>query len=440
MILFNEEQQKAIESVEEGKNVFITGSPGTGKSFTLRFIIQSLRNSKRKFAITSSTGCSAILIRGQTINSYLCMGIGTLSSDNIVKNIKTKKRKFKELQELQILIIDEISMIDNNTLQKMSEILQKIKSVFDKEFGGIQVIFVGDFCQLSPVNGNYCFTSKVWDELRLTYIHLNKLIRQKDDIEFQKILLKVRFGKCSTKTFEKLNSLKDTTFENIVPTKLYSLNKDVDAINNYEYKRVYSNNTKIPMKNANIIQCFPPATETINEPNDSKYDMDCDVFRYNAISNDKYVKLDEYKIDLIKGLQVMVIRNIDIECGLVNGTLGKIIELTTTSVCIIDTNNNKHNISYHTDINENNKLNYIKFMPIKMAYALSIHKSQGATLDAIEVDGSSNIFAPGQLYTAISRAKNLKSIKLLNLDKQSFICNPYVKEFYEKINIENITS
>lgn len=427
MDLLNTDQINAVESVIDGKNVFITGSPGTGKSFTLRYIIQKLKELKRNFAITSSTGCSAILINGQTTHSYVGMGTGVLSVDDIVKKIKINKKKFKELDELQTLIVDEISMIDNNTLEKISLIFQKIKNILNKPFGGIQIIFVGDFCQLSPVNGNYCFLSKIWEELQLTYIHLNKLIRQKDDILFQKILLRVRFGKCSKKTFDILNELKDTTFNNIVPTKLYSLNKDVDIINFNEFKKVYYSHTKKTFKNANIVQCYSLSKS------ESKYD-DSDIFRYNPTSNDKFVNLEDYKIDLMKGLQVMVIRNIDFENGIVNGTIGKIIELSPEYVCILDTNNKKHNISYHKDINENKKGSYIEFMPIKLAYALSIHKSQGATLDAIEVDGSTNIFAPGQLYTAISRAKNLKSIKLLNLDRESFICNQNVKKFYENIS------
>jgi ATP-dependent DNA helicase PIF1 len=127
----------------------------------------------------------------------------------------------------------------------------------------------------------------------------------------------------------------------------------------------------------------------------------------------------------------MVIRNINIENCLINGTIGIITSLTTSSVAI-NVNGKIHIIFFHKDINENNNT-YVKFMPIKLAYALSIHKSQGATLDAIEIDGSSNIFAAGQLYTALSRARCLSSIRLLNLDKDSFICDKIVKTFYENM-------
>lgn len=404
--MLNTLQQKAVETVVEGHNVFITGGAGTGKSYTLKHIIRALKGLGRRYAITSSTGCSAVLIGGQTVHSYLGMGAGGRTVEQIVDNIKGKK--LSDLQKLQILIIDEISMVDDHTLVKMSGILQKIKRVFDRAFGGIQVIFIGDFCQLPPVSGNYCFLSDVWNQLQLRHIVLTELVRQKDDIIFQQILHEIRLGKCSQKTWQTLAQLEENRFEDgIRPTRLYSLNSDVALINQHEFRQVFKKNAL----------------------------TEADIFRYPAISNDKNVRLDDYHIELIKGLQVIVIRNIDFESGLVNGTTGVICELDKSNVCIIDNYKKKHVIQYHTDVNENNNA-YVKFMPLKMAYALSIHKSQGATLDAIEVDGSTFIFAPGQLYTALSRARNLNSIRLLNLDRGSVICNKNVKEFYQNL-VEN---
>ena len=300
-------------------------------------------------------------------------------------------------------------------------------------FGGIQVILVGDFCQLAPVNGNYCFKSPVWNQLNLKNIYLKQLIRQKDDVEFQNILESVRFGKCSKVMFNKLHSLKDTVLLN-APTKLYSLNEFVDCINKKELKKIYkiNNGSNALMKNANVIICTHSLTES-----SAKYDSDKDIFRYLGYTNDKFVKIEEYTVELMKGLQVMVTRNIDFESGLINGTTGIIVDINPCVVCIKDARNTIHKISYHTDTNINDDKIYVTFLPIKMAYAMSIHKSQGATLDSIEVDGSTFVFAPGQLYTALSRAKNLSSIKLLNLDKDSFICNPAVKEFYDTLHQDN---
>ena len=159
-------------------------------------------------------------------------------------SIKTKKQKYKQLEELNVLIIDEISMLDNVTFERISNVLGHIKQKRDKPFGGIQVICVGDFCQLSPVKGNYCFTSQVWKDLNFTTVYLTKLIRQKDDVQFQKILQYIRFGKCTKKMFALLQSLKDTEFGDKVPTRLYSLNVHVDEINKNEFNKLFRKNTK----------------------------------------------------------------------------------------------------------------------------------------------------------------------------------------------------
>jgi ATP-dependent DNA helicase PIF1 len=356
------------------------------------------------------------------------MGNGSMKPEKIIQSLKTKKTKYKQIQELDTLIIDEISMIDDITLEFISTILKNIKDN-SEPFGGTQVIFVGDFCQLSPVKGNYCFTSSIWQESKLACIQLMQSMRQKDDEEFKNILQQIRFGGCSKDTFQRLLQLKDTQFNGIIPTKLFALNSDVQIVNNHMFKRVIIKNN---LQEAPIIQCYPVIEDLMEFDLQRTYNPDTHIFKYNATSNDKHAKLDEYHINLMKGLQVMITRNINFDTGLINGTIGKIISLTTASVCIQDANKKKHVIYYHMDTNENNKT-HIKFMPIKLAYAMSIHKSQGATLDAIEVDGSTYIFAPGQLYTALSRARSLSSIRLMNLDKDSFMCHPLVKEFYQNI-------
>ena len=430
--MLNEQQSAAVEAVLKGKNVFLTGPPGTGKSHTLKEIIRILKDRDFKIAITSSTGCSAILINGQTVHSFMGMGIGNMTPQQVTEKLKKFKSKFSKIYELQTLIIDEISMIDCKTFDIISGIMKLVRS--DKRpFGGVQVVLVGDFCQLAPVQSSYCFLSDTWKELELAYVNLVDLIRQKDDTEFQKILQEVRFGKCTKNTYNKLKSLEKTQFEEMVPTKLYSLNVDVDGINNAEFRKTYKTLYGKSVKNANIIQCFPLILDNDLTLPDCKQELS-DVLCFNAFTNDKKIKTDDYSINLFKGLRVMVTRNINFDTGLINGTLGVITALTPLSVTIMDTNKTRHVVYYHTDKNDNNvgkDATYVKFMPIKLAYALSIHKSQGSTLDCIEVDGSSFIFAPGQLYTALSRGKKLSSLKITNLDRNSFICHNEVKAFYK---------
>lgn len=422
--MLNEYQEKALRAVQDEHSVFITGSPGTGKSFLLKHIINHFNNNKKKIVITASTGCAATLINGQTIHSYLSMGIGNMTIEKIVSRIIGYKSKYKSILQTRAIIIDEISMIDDETLDRISEILKKVRDT-PLPFGGIQVILVGDFCQLSPVSGNFCFLSKSWNELNPMCIELNELVRQKDDIVFQTILQEIRFGKCSKKTASILTKLQDTRFVNVKPTKLYSLNRDVGQINQREFEILYLKKNDTLVETAKIIQCFPSGNISISDNDDPNKD----IFRYNAMSNDKTLKLDEYVIQLFKGLQVMVMRNICFDSNLINGTIGIITNLTKNTVSIKDMKGNIHTISYHTDKNDNTKT-HCTFMPIKLSYALSIHKSQGATLDTIEVDGSTSIFASGQLYTALSRARNLTSIRVMNFDRDSIMCNQIVKDFY----------
>lgn len=395
----NDKQLEALNIVKLRKNLFLTGSAGTGKSFTLKSIIDYLKENNINYGITALTGCAAVLINGQTIHSFLYLGISR-NIDDIYKNIYKYKNKLIKLQNLQSLIIDEISMMDDELFILINKLFMKIKNN-DLLFGGIQMILVGDFYQLPPINGDYCFTTDIWSKMNMSTIILTELIRQKDDNILQVILEEIRNGKPSDKTIEILKGLKDTKFLNkdIKPTRLYPININVDKINNNEFMRLLKKN------NNKIIE-------------------------YKAIGS-KDEKTDIYDISLTIGTQVMVIRNISVDDKLYNGTRGIVIDLNDNSVIIKDIYNNNHIIQYYTDINQNDKKRYISFMPLKLAYAISIHKSQGASIDYLEIDLGDDIFISGQLYTALSRATNINNIKIINISKDSFIQNEKVKKFYE---------
>jgi len=290
-------------------------------------------------------------------------------------------------------------MMDNILFDKISDLLSKIKDN-KKPFGGVQIILVGDFCQLAPINNDYCFMSSLWEASKLKTIELVELVRQKGDIEFQNILQEIRKGKCSKKTYNKLLELKNTKFENdIIPTKLFPINRNVDEINDREFKKLCNNKDTV-------------------------------VYNYKSISYSKNIKSEQYDISLVKNAQVMITRNIALDSGLINGTRGIIVSLTDKTVTIKDKNNNLHVIEYFSDMDNHSRL-VVKFMPIKLAYAMSIHKSQGATIDAVVIDAGCNIFTYGQLYTALSRATSLDSIKILDLHPDSFMTHSKVKKFYD---------
>jgi ATP-dependent DNA helicase PIF1 len=398
--MMNEKQLEAFNIVKNNENLFLSGSAGTGKSFTIKNIVEYLEENKINYGLTALTGCAESLINGQTLHSYLLLGINKSLID--IYNDLSRKfiPKFKSLKSLNTLIIDEISMMSNELLELIDELFKMIKSN-TLPFGGIQVIMVGDFHQLPPIKGNYCFTSPSWDALNMNNVILTDLIRQKDDLVLQEILEELRTGKMSDKTFEILKSLNKTKFiGDIKPTKLFPVNNNVDKINNKEFQKLVK----------------------INEGNTTTY---------KAMANYKVDNIDNFDICLTLNAQIMVIRNLSVENHLVNGTRGVVIGLLDKCVIIKDMNDNIHNINYYTDLTKNKK-NYISFMPLKLAYAISIHKSQGSSIDCLELDLGDDIFVAGQTYTALSRATNIKNIRIINIEKNSFFVNKKIIDFYKK--------
>jgi ATP-dependent DNA helicase PIF1 len=416
----NAKQQLAVSQTMNGGNILLTGPAGTGKSFTIKYIIELLKANNKNVGLTATTGTAAFIIGGQTIHSYMGMGIGEESIADIFIKIKKKAGIYRTLVELDVLIIDEVSMLDDVLLEKISGILCYVKShslkdtgLLNKPFGGIQVIFIGDFCQLAPVKGFYCFLSKLWIEADIKVIMLDELVRQNDDLLFQQILQIIRKGKCTDNILKVLNALKDTQFEDeIIPTKLYPKNVNVDKINEMEIEKLKKAGNK--------------------------------TIIYKAIaSGGAFAGINKYDVELVENSQVIITRNIDIANGLVNGTRGIVKNLFKDFVIIKDTQGNLHNIVYYKDILEGGSggkksakdagKSHILHMPLKVSYALSIHKSQGMTIDAMEIDLGDNIFTCGQGYTALSRAKSLRSIRVIDVSNQSFKINPFVKAFYNNI-------
>jgi len=416
-IKLNYEQESALKSFQLGKNIFLTGPAGTGKSVTLSKMKEYCVKSNKRFGITATTGTAAFLLGGKTVHSYLGIGLAKESAEEIFKFVRYKlSHVAKKLRECEVLIIDEISMLDAVLLDKISEYLQYLRKN-DKPFGGIQLVLTGDFCQLEPVSGDYCFKSKVWSSLELKIIYLHKLIRQDGDIKFQNILSKLRYGKCSQKTFELLSSLTNKDFGDIKPTILYPRNFDVDKINKLESEKLIASGAK-------------RETYEIEYPRNKNKDKTKNWVKSLDVPD---------SVSFCIGDQVVVTANVDQDMGIVNGTRGVVIEVKSRSVIIKKVNNVILEIKYHKSTNAEDSNISVMYIPLKLAYALSIHKSQGMTLDAIEIDIGSKIFAAGQAYTALSRAQTLESVKVKSISKKSFIINPDVLEFYQKIE-EDIKS
>ena len=391
-ITLNDEQELVFKkATETNESIFLTGSPGTGKSHTIKKIIHTLTNANKKIGVTSTTGCSAILIGARTIHSFLKLGITDKTPQQLYTNIKKHPDILFTIQQLETLIIEEISMLSAGKFDVISKYLSLIREN-SKPFGGLQLIIVGDFCQLPPVEGDFCFKSEEWTRLNPVIMNLTTLVRQEGDLVFQNILERARFGNITDDDVSFLSDCKRR--KGIIYTSLRATNAQANAINNRELKKLLSQNTKIKTY-----------TTSLDKKN---------------------------KITLCVGCKVMVNWNVSVECGIVNGTTGVVTKINKDTVEIKLTNTEqKETISFVDILDETNNHFMGRIMPLQLAWATTIHKSQGATIDFLEVDLGTTIFAPGQAYVAMSRARDLKSLALLDIEKESFKVNVDVKNFYQ---------
>jgi len=402
-----DEQLHVFECVKGGQNIYLRGAAGTGKSYTIRCLKEWAYENNINIGITAMTGCAALLIDGSTLHSFLGIGLADKTAEELAHFTKTKRKNLiKTMKEVRYLVIDEVSMLDKRLFEKISEYLSIIRGNANP-FGNIKLILCGDFCQLPPVNGSYCFTSDLWKELHLEECVLTKSFRQHKDETFQKLLENLRKGKMTLETCKILESLKDTTFyQGIKPTKLYPLCSNIDDINAH-----YLN--KFIQKGNQQHTYVPLVSESAKR--DSKW-----IYKQNIPE----------KNQLCVGCQIYITHNVSFDSQIVNGTRGVITKLSENAVTILRTDGTTCTIAPYTIEHDEIKAITITFMPIKLAFALTIHKSQGMTLDAIQIDLGENIFEYGQAYTAISRAKDLQSIKVVSFDPKAFKTHRDVKKFY----------
>ena len=413
-----EKQRIALDIMRNRENIFLTGAGGCGKTECIKYFIKSCCNDK-KVGITSTTGTSAVLFGGTTLHSFLGIGLGRDTTVNLVKKIMETANISKRWRALDILIIDEISMLNPALFDKLNQIGKVIRNNYEKPFGGIQLILSGDFLQLPVVDSDtFCFEAKTWAECVTNVVCLTENIRQRDD-RFKKCLNEIRFGIVSRRTIKLLNSRIGIEFENqhgIKPTKLYALNRDVEHENQIEVNRLANQGAEFYQYEMSVNKMASVSIGTVNK----------------IIKNCQIIEM----LELCVGLQVMLLKNLDMNEGLVNGSRGVIVAFDESSSLPIVRFLNGYSrvIDFHNyEIKEQEKnILTISQIPLRLAYAFSIHKLQGATLDCVELD-LSNIFTYGQGYVALSRVKELKSLKILSIDYGLLQADPKCLEFYNNI-------
>jgi ATP-dependent DNA helicase PIF1 len=420
-------QEDALKYMKTGNNVFLTGQAGTGKTYLLKIFIDwfNTNNDEKELVITSTTGLSALLINGMTINRFA--GIGLADKDleyyykKILKNANIKKRWNKT----QVLIIDEISMMNPDTFDLLNNLAKKIRGNEDEPFGGIQLILSGDFCQLPPVKCNdFCFESFSWDECVSKTFYFNTILRQ-NDTTFQKLLNNIRVGKCDEEDkvilLECMEKYKNNKFGNvygIIPTMLFPTKNIVNEYNKRELDSLLEKGVLSKVYNAKYVY----GAKVKEEYKDLLKDL---------INNSYFV---EDQLTFVIGCQVMLTINLP-NNNLANGSRGIIVDFDTeTNNPIVKFLNGKElEIKIHTwSLDENDNSIMKTQIPLIHAWAITIHKSQGMTLDYVVTDIGDNIFEYGQIYVVLSRVKSLDGLFLKNINFDKIKTHPKILKFYSK--------
>jgi len=409
-------QKEAYNLILNGKNVFLTGKAGTGKSLLIELFYKEYKNLKN-IGITSTTGTSAILIGGSTVHSYLGIGLGKGDVEILYMGIKNRGVILKRWIELDVLIIDEVSMLSPELFDKLENLARVIRKN-DKPFGGIQLMLTGDCLQLPVVNNDkFCFEAKSWKDCVDNVIYLTENFRQ-DDPKFQKCLSEVRIGKLSKESFALLKTRENANLSNelgIFPTKLYSLNKNVDEENQIEVNKLFTKNTDLDFY---------------------EYNLEHDILKKGFKNVEKVITSCNAPniLELCVGVQVMLLYNMDLEAKLANGSRGVVVRFEHDMPVVKFMTGEERLIDYYTwKIEENGvEVMYIKQIPLKIAYAVTIHRSQGLTLDCVEID-MDGIFEDGQAYVALSRVKSLEGLSVKNLKIASIFANEKALKFYEDL-------
>lgn len=402
-------QEYALALLKSGKNVFLTGQAGSGKTYVIKKYIEYLHEKNIPVAITASTGIAATHIGGGTIHSWSGMGIKLSLTSAQLAVLRSQPANKKKFQQVKVLILDEISMLHQRQLDLLDEILRYVKDQPFSPFGGVQMVLSGDFLQLPPVSrtrepsrDRFCFMSPTWVNAAFEICYLQTQYRQGDQV-LTAILNEIRAQSVSEDTYallqQKVNQF--SVDEETIRTKLYTHNADVDAVNQQFLQQL---NTK---------------EKTYQAKTTGKKAVITKMESNSMIS---------FELTLKIGAKVMFIKN-DMQEEYVNGTTGIVEDFSKRGWPMVKTKDETIEAipaDWNVEDETGNVIATVSQVPLKLAWAVTIHKSQGMTLDEAEID-LSRTFEPGQGYVALSRLKDFEGLflrgineKALQLDKLAF--------------------
>lgn len=408
-------QTQALDILKMGRNVFITGPAGSGKTYVINQYIKYLKEHDVPMGITASTGIAATHMGGVTIHSWSGMGIKNNMTEHDLAQLAEKSPAARRIRESAVLIIDEVSMLHHFRLDTLNAITQYIRKSTEP-FGGLQIVLCGDFFQLPPVSKygepdtHFIYKSEAWRDGKFTVCYLHENYRQLAD-PILTVLNEIRSGEVSDEAREQLQSRHNS--EEWVgaseQTRLYTHNVDVDTVNDTELDKVDGHEITYEM------------TSRGKKP---------------LVDGLKKSCLAPEKLRLKKGARVMCVKN-NFEEGYVNGTLGVVISCGFGVDPVIRTASTPDypdgrlvtiELASWTIEDDGKVLAEITQYPLRLAWAITVHKSQGMSLDAVEVD-LSRAFEPGMGYVALSRVRTLAGLSIIGMNENALQVHPEVLEY-----------
>ena len=427
------------ESYLDEKNIFITGPGGTGKTFSIKRIYKHAIENNKRIAVTALTGVASVLLdcNATTLHSWAGIGLCNKTDTQIIKKIARSKFYRHNWENTDILIIDEISMMSCRVFELLNKIGKEIRDS-NSPFGGIQIIFSGDFFQLPPVKETiFCFESEEFEKCFDNIIHLTKVFRQSDNI-FKKLLLNMRKGQITRNSIELLKSkvlTPDSKMHNTINiTRLVPTKSKANELNDYfinkikDKKYVYKRSVRETLDKLSKVEKekLELMTETEKET------------EYNYIKDST---LSEENLVLKKGAYVMCIANLDLERGIANGSTGIVIDFTPEKYPIVQFDKIKIPVTKKEWKSENVPGISVYQVPLILAWGITIHKAQGLTLEKAIVDVGKDLFEAGQMYVALSRLKTLDGIYLKDFCLDNLKINKKVYDYYKSLeSLESLES
>ena len=397
-------QEKALAILQSGKNAFLTGSAGTGKTWLLRQYINFLRKNKIPAAVTASTGIAATHMNGQTIHSWSGMGVRDSIDLESLKKIYKYRHIRKNIDNIKVLIIDEISMLHLNQLTMLDQILRFFKGI-ESPFGGIQMILSGDFFQLPPITKDktpsrerFAFMSESWLAMNPIICYLDKQYRQTDN-SLVSILNAIRTNQIDQPLKHRLQEvMSKERRENCL--QLYTHNIDVDSINQEKL-------TQLKGKEYSYKATAQGTEKTI------------ETLKRSVLAPEQ--------LHLRQHAKVIFVKN-NPEAGYMNGTMGQVTGFSKKTGLPLVTTSDKKVISveqeqWNLEDEEGEAIASYKQIPLRLAWAITIHKSQGMTLDQANIN-LDHAFEKGQGYVALSRLRSTEGLSLEGFNDTSLEVDP----------------